>query len=336
MDRKVLPMSNLTFYDRQRIEYYLNFKRLSLHDIAKIIGRNVSILSREIKRNKPQFFPYSADLAQKAAERKRKITNTKKLEKCEPLKTYVREKLNEDWSPEQIAGRLAEHPPPELKKASIKTVCVETIYQHIYTQDDTEDRLYHHLRRNQPKRRKQGKRKYRVQIIPDRTSIDQRPAIINNKGRYGDLETDLVFGRGTKEAVQSSYERKAMYAIIQKLASKRAEEANDALGEVIETFPPKFIKSITYDNGSENAKHKKLKRDYEIKTYFCDTYAAWQKGGVENLNGLIRQYIPKKTDLRNIDQEYLNFVQKRLNTRPRKTLGYLTPHEVMSSVLNVN
>lgn len=329
-------MSNLTFYDRQRIEYYLNFKQFSLRDIAKFIGRNVSIVSREIKRNKPQLIPYNAELAQKAAERKSKITNSKKLEKCEPLKKYIRGKINEDWSPEQIAGYLTKHSPPELKKAKVKTVCAETIYQHVYDQDDTEDRLYHHLRRCKPKRQKQGKRKYRTQTIPDRISIDQRPEIINNKERYGDLETDLILGRYSKEAIQTSYERKAMYTILQKLTSKKAEESKDALSETIENFPPNFIKSITYDNGSENVNHWQLKRDYKLKTYFCDTYAAWQKGGVENVNGLIRQYIPKKTDLRNIDQEYLNFVQKRLNSRPRKSLGYLTPHEVMSSILNVN
>jgi len=327
-------MSNLTFYDRQRIEYYLNFKQFSLRDIAKFIGRNVSIVSREIKRNKPQLIPYNAELAQKAAERKRKNTNTKKLEKCEPLKKYVREKLIEDWSPEQIAGRLETNPPPELKKAKTKTVCAETIYQHIYDQDDGEDRLYHHLRRNQPKRQKQGKRKYQAQIIPDRISIDQRPEIINNKERYGDLETDLVFGRYAREAIQTAYERKAMYSILQKLASKKAEEAKDALVETIETFPPNFVKSITYDNGSENTKHSELKRDYELETFFCDPYAAWQKGGVENLNGLIRQYIPKKTDLRTVSQERLKFIEKRLNTRPRKSLNYLTPSEVMSNVLS--
>jgi len=327
-------MSNLTFYDRQRIEYYLNFKRLSLRDIAGFINRNVSILSREIKRHKPQLAPYNAELAQKSAERKRKITNTKKLEKCEPLKDYVRSRLNEDWSPEQIAGRLAEHPPPELKKALVKTVCAETIYQHIYNQNDGEDRLYHHLRRNQPKRQKQGKRKYQTCIIPGRTSIDQRPQIINNKERYGDLETDLVLGRYAKEAIQSSYERKAMYSILQKLASKKAEESKNALAETIETFPLNFIKSVTYDNGSENTKHDALKHDYELETYFCDPYAAWQKGGVENLNGLIRQYIPKKTDLRTVTQEQLKFIEKRLNTRPRKSLNYLTPSEVMSSILS--
>lgn len=328
-------MSNLTLYDRQRIEFYLNFKCVSLRDIAKLIDRNVSIISREIRRHKPQLSPYNAELAQKAAERKARITNTKKLEKCEPLKKYVRVKLIQDWSPDQIAGRLKNNPPPELKKTKIKTVCAETIYQHIYNQDDTEDRLYYHLRRNNPKRQKHGQRKEQRVLIPDRTPIIQRGELINQRERYGDLETDLLLGKRAKEAVSVSYERKSMYAILQKLNSRKADEANSALVETIETFPPGFVKSFTYDNGSENFKHYELKRDYQLETFFCDTYAAWQKGGVENLNGLIRQYLPKKIDLQNIDQEQLKFIEQRLNNRPRKSLNYLTPNEVMSNVLNV-
>jgi len=124
-----------------------------------------------------------------------------------------------------------------------------------------------------------------------------------------------------------------MYAILQKLASKKADVAKDALVKTIETFPPEFVKSFTYDNGSENFKHYELKRDYKLETFFCDTYSAWQKGGVENLNGLIRQYLPKKIDLQ-IDEERLKFIEQRLNNRPRKSLNYLTPQEVMSNVLN--
>ena len=329
-------MSNLSLYDRQRIEFYLNFKRLSLRDIARLVSRNVSIISREIKRNKPQSISYNAELAQRAAERKARITNTKKLEKCQPIKKYVREKLIEDWSPEQIAGRLKTNPPPELRRTSIKTVCAETIYQHIYNQDDTEDRLYHHLRRNKPKRQKQGQRRGQNVFIPDRTSISERPKLIDQKKRHGDLETDLLLGKRQKEAVSVSYERKLMYAILQKLNSRKADAAKDALAKTIETFPPKFVRSFTYDNGPENFKHYELKRDYELETYFCDPYSAWQKGGVENLNGLIRQYLPKKIDMQTVTEERLKFIEERLNNRPRKSLNYLTPSEVMSNVLNEN
>lgn len=328
-------MSNLTLYDRQRIEFYLNFKRLSLRDVAKLVGRNVSIISREIRRNKPQLSPYNAELAQRAAERKARITNKKKLEKCESLKKYVREKLNEDWSPDQIAGRLKTNPPLALKKAKIKIVCAETIYQHIYSQDDTEDRLYHHLRSHKPNRQKHGQRKEQKVFIPDRTPIIERDELINQKKRYGDLETDLLLGRRAKEAISVSYERKSMYAVLQKLTSRKADEAKDALVKTIETFPSEFVKSFTYDNGSENFKHYELKRDYQLETFFCDTYASWQKGGVENLNGLIRQYLPKKINLQSIGGEQLKFIEQRLNNRPRKSLNYLTPSEVMSNVLNV-
>lgn len=328
-------MSNLTLYDRQRIEFYLNFKQVSLRDIAKLVNRNVSIISREIRRNKAQLIPYNAELAQHAAERKARMTNTKKLEKCEPLKKYVRAKLNEDWSPDQIAGRLKTNPPSELKKAKVKIVCAETIYRHIYSQDDTEDRLYHHLRSHKPKRQNHGQRKEQRVIIPDRTPIIERDELINQKKRYGDLETDLLLGRrSTKEAVSVSYERKSMYAVLQKLVTRKADEAKDALVKTIETFPPEFVKSFTYDNGSENFKHYELKQDYQLETFFCDTYASWQKGGVENLNGLIRQYLPKKIDMQTVSEEHLKFIEQRLNDRPRKSLNYLTPSEVMSNVLN--
>lgn len=326
-------MSNLTFYDRSRIEFYLHFKRISLRDIAKYISRDVSVVSREIKRHKPQFSTYSAELAQIAAERKSRITNTKKMEKSEELKEYVEERIRNDWSPEQIAGRLINHPPPELKQLKIKSVCPETIYQYIYSKDWGE-KLYKHLRTHRPKRLKRGKRKERRVNIPDKTSIHLREEIINSKERYGDLEADTLCGRIGKEAISVHYERKAMLVKLQKLENKGAEETLNAIKKTIENLPNGFVKSLTFDNGGENAKHNELKEDYEIKTYFCDTYAAWQKGGVENVNHLVRQYIPKGINMHNINQEYLMFVEKRLNNRPRKSHNYLTPNEVLDNILN--
>lgn len=326
-------MSNLTFYDRQRIEFYLHFKRVSLRDIAKFIGRDVSVVSREIKRHKPQFFPYSAELAQKAAGRKARITNKRKLDKCEELKVWVEARIREDWSPEQIAGRLKKHPPPELDKAKIKTICAETIYQYIYRQEYGE-RLYRHLRCHRPKRFKQGKRKERALNIPDRTPILLRDEVINQKQRFGDLEADMLCGKKGREAVSVHYERKSMHTSLQKLNSKKAEETTDAIKKTIENLPNGFVQSFTFDNGPENAKHIELKEYYDIETYFCEPYKAWQKGGVENTNKLLRQYIPKGTDMQNIDQEYLQLIEKRLNNRPRKSHDYLTPKEVLDKVLN--
>ena len=328
-------MSNLTFYDRQRLEFYLGLKQISLRDIGGFIGRDVSVISREIKRHKPQLSPYNAELAQKAANRKAQITNTKKIFKNEKLKAYIDDSLRQDWSPDEIAGRLKEHPPPEFKKTKIKTVCAETIYQYVYTQADGEPRLYKHLRTHRKKRIEQGKRKYRGITIPDRTPISERPELINQKKRYGDLEADLLCGKRQKEAVSVHYERKMMHLNLEKVETMEAQANSEALKETIEGYPPKFVKSITFDNGGENAEHTKLKTDYDIETYFCDPGKAWQKGGVENMNKLLRQYIPKGTDIKKIDQNYLDFIKNRLNNRPRKTHNYLTPNEVLSHYLKV-
>lgn len=330
-------MKRLTFYDRTRIEYYLNFKQLSLRDIAKLIGKNHTVLVREVSRHKPQLSPYSAELAQVAADRKSHMTNTKKLDKYWQLKRYVKGMLEQDWSPEQISGRLKKHPPPELKQLLSKTLCMETIYQYVYNTgdlDQTGKALYHHLRRSHKTRKIRGKRVKNKILIPDRVSIHERASIIDSKERYGDLEADLLEGRRKKGgAVSVHYERKGHFVSLQKVESKHAKETTEALRRTIESLPVSFVKSITFDNGTETARHNDIRDQYLIPTYHCDPYKPYQKGGVENVNGLIRQYIPKKTNMETIDQSYLNEIQNRLNTRPRKTLNYLTPNEVLDNVI---
>lgn len=329
-------MSNLTFPERQKIEFYLNFHRLSLRNIAKLIYRDHTVVIREIARHKPQFSPYSAELAQAAADRKAKITNSKKLDKCPELKAYVTARLLDDWSPEQIAGRLKKHPPPELKEARIKTLSMEPIYQYVYREAEEGGenvKLYKHLRRRQPHRLKWGQRKKRAVLIPEKVSIHQREEAINSKKRYGDFEIDMLEGKRGKGAVSNHYERKMMLVILHKLPNKKAEETTEAIKKTCESLPPRFVQSMTYDNGSENAGHCEIRDEYEIKTYFCDPFKAWQKGGIENSNGLIRQYIPKGTDMETVTPNKLKFIQDRLNNRPRKSLNYLTPNEVLSSVI---
>lgn len=333
LDRKVLQMSNLTFYDRERIEFYHHLKGFSLRDIAKIIGRDVSVVSREITRHKPQLSPYSAELAQRAAERKAHFTNKKKLVKCRALKEYVEEKIEKDLSPEQIAGRLKNHPPSELKSSKYKTICAETIYSWVYQNED-KPFLYKHLRRHQDRRYQRGKRQARNPVIPDRTSVHERPGVIESKKRYGDFEGDMLCGRKGREAISVHYERKSMAAFLEKLATKEADKTAQAFSRTIENLPDDFAKSFTLDNGGENFKHTEIKKNYQIGTYFCDPFKAWQKGGVENLNGLLRQYLPKGIDMTKVDQNYLKEIQEKLNNRPRKSLGYLTPNEVLDKVKN--
>jgi IS30 family transposase len=321
----VVKLSNLTLIEREQIEYYLSLN-LRKRQIAKFIGRNIAVVVREIQRHKSPYFPYNAALAQRSAERKSHKTNKRKLEKNEKLRQWVVTRLRDKWSPEQIEGRLKEYPPPELKGA---TITHEAIYQYIYTNDDN-PLLYKYLRRSKWLRQKRGKRKYRAQIIPDRTSIHQRPEEINKREKVGHFESDTVEFRKQREVISVQYERKIQLARITKLLTKKAEDTEYALSKTLENLPRELCQSITFDNGTENVKHTTLKEIYEIKTYFCDPYSAWQKGGVENLNGLIRQYLPKKTNMQEVTENDILEIQESLNNRPRKGLGYLTPNEALN------
>lgn len=326
-------MSNsLTFYEREKIEFYLKC-RFKIGKIAQLIHRDHSVVSREIKRNKPQLSSYSAVLAEKAAKRRARITNKRKLNKDEILKDYVLGKLQKGWSPEQIAGRLKSKPPPKLNKQSI---CLETIYQYIYHQADGQERWFPYLRRAKRIRQKRYVRKSKKIIIPERISIHAREEVIDNKERYGDWESDSLLFTYQKSALSVQYERKAMLLRIHRLANKSAEETKEAINQTLADFPQYFNCSMTFDNGLENIRHLELKENFEIETYFCDPYSSWQKGGVENANGLLRYYLPKRTILDKITNEDLYEIQELLNNRPRKSLNYLTPNEVISHQLNTN
>lgn len=321
---------SLTFYEREKIEFCLNHK-FSHRKIASFIRRDRRIVDREIERNKSPFFPYRAVIAQKAAGRRARLTNKRKLEKDERLREYVEKKLMEGWSPEQIEGRLKTHLPPELKG---KSVSYEAIYQYIYDEEGDGCWLYHYLRRIHPVRRKRYGRKTRKVIIPGRVSIHQRPMIVEEKGRLGDWESDTLEFRRQKQALSVQYERKAMLVRLNKLTNHTAEETQQAITKSIETLPHSLQQTMTFDNGGENAQHTELREIFGIETYFCDPYKAWQRGGVENANGLIRQYLPKKTNLHQLDEGTVHTIQERLNNRPRKSLNYQTPNEIINLQIN--
>jgi IS30 family transposase len=313
-------LGRLTRYDREQIEHYFRLG-LSGRTIAKMIGRHHSVVERELKRNRSPWFPYEASKADYFSRRRAKKTNKRKLEKNEELLFYVYQKLEKDWSPEQIAGRLKKHPPPELKGA---TISHEAIYQFIY---EVEPWLYHKLRYQRADRQKHFSRKPRRIIIPDKVSIHQRPEAANARKELGHFESDTMSCRGKKTALSVQYERTMQLARIHKVQGFRAPETKDALIQTITSLPDNFVKSFTFDNGGEGAKHKEVKDEYNIQTYFCDTYAAWQKGGVENMNKLIRQYLSRKINLENLTDDQIWTIQECLNNRPRKGLDYQTPNE---------
>jgi IS30 family transposase len=318
----------LTYYERQRIEYYHRLK-MSNRDVGRRIGRDHTVISRELRRNSSPRGLYRANIAQGKAELKRRKTNRRKLDSYYWLQYYVEEHLEEGWSPEQIAGRLKQCPPAELKGM---TISHESIYDYIY--NGSGRYLYRYLRRSKKKRQKRYSRKKQRKIrIPERVSIHQRPEEIDVKKRYGDWEGDLAAFSRQKASLAVQYERKAMLLRITKLANKSSEENERSLVGNLESLPFHLRQSMTFDNGSENVCHLKLREILNMATYFCDPYAAWQKGGVENIIGLIRKYLPRRTDLSTISDRDLYNIQELLNNRPRKTLRYLTPNEVINKEL---
>ena len=322
-------MQILTFSDRLFIEQSRAYRR-GIREIARRLGKDHSVISRELRRNRTTHTPYRAATAQGYADRRAKKTNVRKLERETLLREHVVTKLKEDWSPEQIAGRLTAQPPAALAG---KRVSHETIYQYIYEGEGRYEHLWPHLARAHRKRYRKHGRKHHKALIPERISIHDRPAVIDERGRFGDWESDTVQFRKQKAGLSVQYERKAMLTRIHRVANKSAEATEGALRKTLDALPDDLRQSMTFDNGGEGVCHTRIRDDFRMTTFFCDPYASWQKGGVENANGLIRRYLPRSTDLATITDAELEAIQERLNNRPRKKLGYRTPNEVFHSFL---
>lgn len=326
-------MQRITYFERQVIEAGLRCNK-SARGIARSLNREHRVIQREIDRNKGQISPYTAIVAERICKTRQQRKNKQKLEKYENknLKKYVVEKLKDDWSPEQIEGTLKEQMP---KEANGKIISHESIYKYIYEGEGKYEYLWPHLRKGRRKRQKNKNRKSRErEIILDKISIHARPEEINQKTIFGHWESDTLEGKKSiKENVSVQYERKSHLARLNKIKNKSAAETDNAIRKSIDSLPLYACKSITFDNGGESADHVTLRNDYGIQTYHCDPYSSWQKGGVENLNGLIRQYIPKSTDISALTDEYIYAAQEKLNNRPRKSLNFLTPNQVAAQFI---
>ena len=323
-------MQILTFVQRQWIEFFNN-KGQGPREIGRFLKRDRTVVLRELKRNTKPGKKYSAVTAQKLANLKAKKTNKRKLETDQLLHDFVVKQLKEGWSPDEISGKLKDHPPKDLLG---KTVSYETIYDYIYEGGGRWERLYCHLRKKHKQRRRRLGRKKQKITIPQRISIHLRPEEINLRQRVGDWETDTMCFSKQRPGLSVQYERKLMLARIHKVKNKTAEETETAISDMAESVPKEIFKTLTFDNGKEGVCHTRIRDTFEIETYFCDAYASWQKGGVENLNGLIREYLPRQTNLDTITDEDIYQIQERLNNRPRKKLGYLSPNEAQAAVIN--
>ena len=313
----------LTLYEREKIEFYLRAHE-SIRGIGRYLHRDHSDIVRELDRNTCPDGIYQAKKAQEYAEKRKRRRRKRKLEVDEDLKQYVVERLIDDqFSPEQISAEIKKRLEPWM---SGKGISHETIYQFIYEGQGRFLGLYQYLRRKRKKRQKRYSRKQRGnQPISFITPIQYRPEYINEKKEFGHWESDTTICENKgNEAISVQYERSIQLTRLTKICDRSAEATEGALRNTIESLP---VSSITFDRGTEGATHWKLRLEYGIDTYHCDAYSSWQKGGVENLNGLIRQYIPRGTDLSTISHHQIYVIQEKLNNRPRKSLGYKTPNE---------
>ena len=320
--------SHLTVTERERLAK-MYYERRSLADMAKALGRNKSTISRELSRNGPSvYYCYTPCRAQaKSDERRSKASRRPRIEN-EKIRSYLREKLALGWSPEIIAGRL----PLEHRGLRISH---EAIYQYLYDRR-TKDRkdLVLLLRRAHRKRKLKGiGRKVRKTKIPNRIPIEARPKAVNSRRHYGHWEGDTMESQKSPPVLNSLTERKSRLLMLTKLERKAARETNKAIVGRLAGLPPKLRRTITLDNGTENTLHEEITAQIGAKCYFARPYASWQRGTNEQTNGMVRWYLPRGTDFRNITEEQIAAVESRINNRPRKCLKYRTPLEVFTRVV---
>jgi len=283
--------------------------------IAFIIGCHKSTVSRELRRNSGKHGYYPGQ-AHQCSRRRQRHSHGPRI----PADTWRQVKLllAQQWSPEQIHGRL--------KLERQRTVSHERIYLYIYADKRRGGTLHCHLRSKKKQRKRYGGYIRRGQI-PNRTGIEQRPAIVASKRRYGDWEADTIIGARHQGGILSVVERKSKLTRLHKLESKSATEVKAATIALLAPLMDR-VHTITVDNGKEFVQHEAISAALQAPIYFSHPYAAWERGLNENTNGLVRQYFPKKSDFRNITDAEVQRVEDLLNDRPRKTLGYRTPNEV--------
>lgn len=304
----------LTSEQRYTISVLLQ-NRTKQKEIAKAINVSPSTVSREIRRNSGVRGRYNWETAQaNAVQTKRKKPGNHSINKdvMEEAKHLL---VTEQWSPEQISGVLAKDG---------KYISHETIYRMIRKDKAGGGTLYKHCRHKLKRRaRPVGGRRI---SIPNRTSISERPAEVDGK-RFGDFEMDTIVGRGNHGAIVTLIERSTNMLFMRKL--KKGKNAKDLARTVIHLLSPfkEHVKSITTDNGTEFACHEMIGKSLGVTIYFADPYASWQKGAIENANGLIRQYVPKTETFEHVSHQQITKYSKRINIRPRKKLEFKTPHE---------
>jgi transposase, IS30 family len=302
--------THLTREERYQI-YALKKAGHRQSEIARILERHPSTINRELRRNSGQS-GYRPKQAHRLAWERRPL-NARRID--DVTWQFAKARLRKQWSPDQISA--------------CASISHETIYQLVYADKQAGGSLWRNLRCQKQRRKRYGKTDRRG-TIPNRQSIEQRPAIVEERSRIGDWEADTIIGKNHKQAIVSLVERKSGFTLIRKVERKTTLAVSHAMTQLLSPHR-QHVHTITSDNGREFAGHEVISKQLQADFYFAHPYSSWERGSNENTNGLIRQYFPKSRDFTTITQQEINRVMERLNNRPRKRLAYQTPAQVFFS-----
>jgi len=318
---------HLSYAEREKIALLKNEGK-STREVAKILVRGISTIYNELRRNQAPPGCYWPDRAQIQYDRRRHRRGCV-IDQVPELKNFIESKLRCNfWTPEQISGWL------KHRQVELLYVCHEAIYQWIYRKPQKNEKLWKFLPRYKAKRGlRKSKGKGEVRIIPNRTSIHERPKEVEGLQEFGHWEGDLMSYQKNSQHMLVLRERQTMQTLSVPLPNKKAISTKDHIINLLGNIPFRARKTLTLDNGGEFARHTDVTTTLGIETYFCDPYKSWQKGGVENTNGRLRRDLPRKTNLKEMSQEDFDEILDNYNSTPRKRLGWLTPSEAFQQNL---
>jgi IS30 family transposase len=312
------PYKQLTKEDRDRLSLF-KAQGKSLREIAGLIGRDVSTVSRELRRNAAPVYQgcYLAHKAQERADARKATAHERERLRKPRLRAYVSRMLRRGWSPERISGRW--------KMLGREPISHEAIYQWVYT--DARTLIPCLVRAHRRRLRRGHSSRHKSSHIPSRTPISERPRIIEHRKQPGHWEGDTMVSRQSSAALQVLVERKSRYTRLRKLRVKSAALMRAGINRALARYPKQLRRSITYDNGSENAQHLQVNECLGTASYFCEPMHSWEKGSVENAAGLVRRRLPKKTDFAMVSPDQVQRTERWINGLPRKCLGFKTAAE---------
>lgn len=307
----------LTLEKREKL-YELSQGKFHIDTMADLIGCHRATIYRELNRNKTKI-GYLPDKAHKMYLDR--CGNGLKIDRNPQLKDYIISKLRHGWSPEIIAGCLK-------KESGISVISHETIYAYIYSKEGRKNELYLSLKKRRKKRQSKLECKKKKTCIPNRVSIHERPANIDTRDEFGHWEGDLVLFSNSTTNLITLRERKSRVFLAIKNPSKHADVTSKNIIKKFKGRKKILIETLTLDNGGEFAKHEAIAKALRIDTFFCDPYSSYQKGSVENGNGVLRYDLPRSSDIDSLSQKQINKLVDKINNRPMKCLGFKAPSEV--------